>query len=44
MFVGEKIIEVRRVGPPQDVWYKLGEEWVNEPLAVRWSIHVCKDC
>ncbi len=24
-FVGEKIIEVRRVGPPQVVWYKLGE-------------------
>ena len=41
MFVGEKIIEVRRVGPPQDVWYKLGEEWVNfdlfnhGPLAVQ---------
>lgn len=24
-FLGEKIIEVRRVGPPQEVWYKLGE-------------------
>ena len=25
VFLGEKIIEVRRVGPPQEVWYKLGE-------------------
>ena len=24
-FLGEKIIEVRRVGPPQEVWYKLGK-------------------
>ena len=26
-FLGEKIIEVRRVGPPQEVWYKLGESF-----------------
>lgn len=25
IFLGEKIIEVRRVGPPQEVWYKLGK-------------------
>ena len=25
VFLGEKVIEVRRVGAPRDVWYKLGE-------------------
>ena len=25
IFLGQKIIEVRRIGPPHDVWYKLGE-------------------
>ena len=29
-FLGEKIIEVRRVGPPQEVWYKLGEAFINQ--------------
>lgn len=24
-FLGEKVIEVRRVGAPRDVWYKLGK-------------------
>ena len=25
IFLGQKIIEVRRIGPPHDVWYKLSE-------------------
>ena len=25
LFLGQKIIEVRRVGASQEVWYKLGE-------------------
>lgn len=25
LFLGEKVIEVRRVGAPRDVWYKLGK-------------------
>ena len=25
VFLGEKVIEVRRVGAPRDVWYKLGK-------------------
>ena len=25
LFLGEKVIEVRRVGAPRDVWHKLGE-------------------
>ena len=25
IFLGQKIFEVCRIGPPQDVWYKLGE-------------------
>ena len=29
-FLGEKIIEVRRVGPPQEVWYKLGKALPRE--------------
>ncbi len=25
LFLGQKIIEVQRVGPSQEVWYKLGK-------------------
>lgn len=25
LFLGQKIIEVQRIGAPQDIWYKLGE-------------------
>ncbi len=37
-FIGEKIIEVRRVGPPQDVWYKLGETttFLGKIAAYKW--------
>ena len=25
IFLGQKVIEVQRIGAPQDIWYKLGE-------------------
>lgn len=30
IFLGEKVIEVRRVGAPRDVWYKLGQYTILE--------------
>ena len=24
LFLGQKVIEVQRIGAPQDIWYKLG--------------------
>lgn len=39
IFLGQKIIEVRRIGPPHDVWYKLGGSWV---VVQGW--HSCGHC
>lgn len=36
VFLGEKVIEVRRVGAPRDVWYKLGKYLY---MASVFSIH-----
>lgn len=36
VFLGEKVIEVRRVGAPRDVWYKLGKYLC---MASLFSIH-----
>ena len=47
VFLGEKIIEVRRVGPPQEVWYKLGEScnvcelvWLTDRVFIRTVVYV----
>ena len=41
-FLGEKIIEVRRVGPPQEVWYKLGESltWYHNNIVAKLETFV----
>ena len=41
-FLGEKIIEVRRVGPPQEVWYKLGKAFINQlsrSVTIGWNLY-----
>lgn len=51
VFLGEKIIEVRRVGPPQEVWYKLGESYnvcelvqLTDGVFIRTVVYVTMLC
>ena len=34
IFLGQKIIEVQRIGAPQDIWFKLGEKEEAEKAVV----------
>lgn len=47
LFLGEKVIEVRRVGAPRDVWYKLGKLIVDRllcSLLKHHGMHAYKQC
>ncbi|KAL5481708.1 hypothetical protein EMCRGX_G021936 [Ephydatia muelleri] len=40
IFLGQKIIEVRRIGPPHDVWYKLDKRTESVPVSGSIKLNV----
>ena len=38
LFLGEKIVEVQKVGMSQDVWYKLGKWWMASLGQIDWLV------